>query len=92
MSGCKSVIAKSITDIESRALYTHCYKHSLNLAVDSTIKNIKVLTDVMDIIHEMSALIKFSPKRDVKFDSIKKELEPCRYIWISNPVSNLLDD
>ena len=76
MSGHKSGIAKSITDIESRALYTHCYGHSLNLAVGNTIKNIKILTDVMDIIHEMSALIKFSPKRDVKFEAIKKELEP----------------
>ena len=55
ISGCKSGIAKSITDIESRALYTHCYGHSLNLAMGSTIKNIKVLTDVMDIIHEMTA-------------------------------------
>ena len=63
MSGHKSGIAKSITDIESRALYTHCYGHSLNLAVGNTIKNIKILTDVMDIIHEMSALIKFSPKQ-----------------------------
>ena len=30
----------------------------------------------MDTIHEMTTLIKFSPKHDVKFDAIKKELEP----------------
>lgn len=56
MSGCRSGIAKQITDLESRALYTHCYGHSLNLAVGDTVKRIKVLRDVMDITYEISGL------------------------------------
>ena len=32
MSGTKSAAAKQIHDIEPRAVFTHCYGHSLNLA------------------------------------------------------------
>lgn len=76
MSGCRSGIAKQITDIESRALYTHCYGHSLNLAVGDTIKAIKLLQDTIDIAYEISGLIKLSPKRNTQFDVIKEQLAP----------------
>ena len=37
MSGAKSGVVKWIQDLEPRAVFTHCYGHSLNLAVsDST--------------------------------------------------------
>ena len=76
MSGCKSGVATSITAIESRALFTHCYGHSLNLIVGYTIKRIKLLADVLDIVSEMPGLIKFSPKRNAHFDSLKQQPEP----------------
>ena len=80
MSGCKSGIATCITAIESRAIFTQYYGHSLNLAVRDTIKGIKVLSNVLsnvqDIVYEMSGLIKFSPKRDAQFDSLKEQLAP----------------
>ena len=38
MSGHKSGVAKKIMDLESRALYTHCYGHALNLAAQDSIK------------------------------------------------------
>ena len=37
MSGTKSGVAKSIMDEEPRAVYTHCYGHSLNLAASDAI-------------------------------------------------------
>ena len=102
MSGCRSGIAKKITDIESRALYTHCYGHSLNLAVGDTVKTIKPLQDIMDIAYEISGLIKLSPKRDNKFDLIKKELAPdtpgfrvlCPTRWTvrANSLKSILDN
>ena len=36
MSGPRSGVAKQIRDLESRAVYTHCYGHSLNLACMDT--------------------------------------------------------
>ena len=51
MSGCRP----NILDLDKTAVYTHCYGHSLNLAVGDTIKNIKSLQDVsMDTAHEIS--------------------------------------
>ena len=38
MAGCRTGVASQILSIESRALYTHCYGHSLNLAMRDTIK------------------------------------------------------
>ena len=39
MAGIRNGVAKKIRDEEHRALFTHCYGHSLNLAVSDTIKN-----------------------------------------------------
>ena len=40
MAGCRTGVASQILSIESRALYTHCYGHSLNLAMCDTIKKL----------------------------------------------------
>ena len=45
MSGPRSGIAKKISDLESRAVYTHCYGHSLNLAWMDTIKSSRVMQE-----------------------------------------------
>ena len=36
ISGSRSEVAKKISDLESRAVYTQCYGHSLNLACMDT--------------------------------------------------------
>lgn len=102
MSGCKAGVAKLITDIESRAIFTHCYGHALNLAVGDTIKGIKVLRDVLDITYEISGLIKLSPKLDARFNTLKKELAPdcpgfrvlCPTRWTvrANSLKSVLDN
>eukprot|EP00731_Ephydatia_muelleri_P007654 Em0003g1902a len=43
MSGCKAGVAKLILDEEPRAIYTHCYGHSLNLACNDTIKQCAIV-------------------------------------------------
>ena len=73
MKGKKSGVAKQIKEIEEKALFTHCYTHSLNLAVGDAIKNSKVMKDALETTHEITKLIKKSPKRDAKLDAIKKE-------------------
>ena len=39
MKGSKGGIAKQISDLEPRAVCTHCYGHSLNLAASDTLAN-----------------------------------------------------
>jgi len=44
--------------------------------VCDTIKQCKLTRDVLDVTHEISKLVKFSPKRNAIFDKIKEELSP----------------
>ena len=75
MKGDKNGVAKQIKDIERRALLTHCYTHSLNLAVGDAIKKSKIMKDALETTHEITKLIKKSPKRDTKLEKLKKEAE-----------------
>lgn len=76
MSGAKSGVAKRISDEERRAVYTHCYGHALNLAASDAVKQSKIMRDALDTTFEISKLVKFSPKRDSRFEKLKQELAP----------------
>ena len=76
MSGLRNGVAAQVQKLEPRAIYTHCYGHSLNLAAGDTIKRCTVLKKALDITYEMSKLIKYSPKRDAMFSKLKDELQP----------------
>ena len=76
MSGANKGVAKQLSDIKSRAVYTHCYGHSLNLAIGTSIKQSKVMRDALDTTLIISQLIKYSPKRDTHFEVLKRELAP----------------
>ncbi len=89
MTGIRNGVATKILQLESRALFTHCYGHSLNLAVRDTIKNSKVARDALDTSFEITKLIKFSPKREAMFDQLKKDLTPdCPGIRVSCPLKH----
>ena len=66
MRGARSGVAKQILDLERRAVYTHCYGHSINLAVNDAMKLCKIT-------HEITKLIKHSPRREELFRSLKSE-------------------
>ena len=102
MAGSKNGVATQILSIEPRALFTHCYGHSLNLAVCDSIKHCKIIEDAMDVVHEITKLIKFSPKRGAIFDNLKEELSPdtpgfrvlCPTRWTvrANSLQSVLDN
>ena len=73
MAGSKSGVAARLLEEEPRALLTHCYGHSLNLAVSDAMKQSKVCRDALDTAFEISKLIRFSPKRNAALDRIKVE-------------------
>ena len=58
MAGIKNGVATKIKEFNQACLYTHCYGHSLNLAVGDTIKGIKHLTDTFEMIRAICKLIK----------------------------------
>ena len=55
-------VAPDIKEMEPRALYLHCYGHSLNLAVADTLKQVKPLSSALDHCPDVCKLIKFSPR------------------------------
>ncbi len=65
MRGHKSGVSTIISQIEPRALYTHCYGHSLNLAASDSLNKSKIMKEALETTHEIiTKLIKFSPRRD----------------------------
>ena len=74
MSGLKSGVATRLSEEEPRAIYTHCYGHALNLACSDTIKQCMLMRDALDTTHEITKLIKKSPRRDAIFGHLKEEL------------------
>jgi hypothetical protein len=76
MAGLRSGVAKQLSQDEPRAIYTHCYGHALNLACEDTIKRCKLMKDALDTTHEITKLIKKSPRRDTCFECLKAEMAP----------------
>ena len=75
MSGSKSGVASQIIAEEPRALYTHCYGHALNLATqEDSLKGVHLMQNTLDVVYEITKLIKKSPKREVTFRKLKDEL------------------
>ena len=73
MFGSKSGVTVQIKSKEEGALYTHCYAHSINLAVWDMIKVCPVLKETNDSTYELTKLVSMSPKRDAKLHSIQAE-------------------
>ena len=73
MRGPRSGVATLISDIEPRAVYTHCYGHSLNLAASDALKESKLIKDALETVHEITKLIKYSPRRDGIFHRLKED-------------------
>ena len=74
MSGRLSGVQARITNENPKAIYVHCFCHSLNLAVQDSTRNIVLVRNTLDTIHELSNLIHFSPKRKDLFHKIKQDL------------------
>lgn len=73
MSGLRSGVAKRVRDEEPRAVFTHCYSHSLNLAASDSVKKSQLMKSALDTTHEITKLIKLSPRRDAIFKQLKDE-------------------
>ena len=76
MVGSKSGVATQIQKKELRAILTHCYGHSLQLAVGDMVREVRNLRDALDTTSEISKLLKYSRKLDRMFEKLKAELAP----------------
>ena len=107
MKGIRSGLVPRIQEIESRAVYTHCYGHSINLAVNDALKSSKLLKDALDMTREVTKLIKYSPRREAIFRRLKEEkhfeiendnspgirvLCPTRWTVCADSLSSIIDN
>ena len=76
MSGAKCRLATQIKVEELRAMFSHCYGHSLQQAVGDIIKEVKNLKDTPNTTSKISKLLKFSPKREALFKKLKEDRAP----------------
>ena len=74
MSGIRNGVQALVKEEANQALYVHCLAHSLNLCVQEVSKKCDLVRNVMELIHELVQLIKFSPKRLALFDHLRKEV------------------
>ena len=77
MAGSKSGVAAQIKTKEPRAIFTHYYGHSLQLAVGDTVKGIKKLKDTLDTTSEILNLLKYALEREAMFRKLKEQLAPA---------------
>ena len=73
MAGVKNGVAAKIKLLNDAALYTHCYSHALNLAMNDCIRNTKDLNDSWVMLKEICNLVKKSPSRECKIREIREK-------------------
>ena len=75
MLGKKSDFATQLSAIQPKALPTHCFGHSVSLAVKDLTSDCKLLGDTMGTVGEITVLVKFSPKREKMLGDINENVE-----------------
>ena len=93
MAGIRTGVATQISECKQRAIFTHCY--GVNLTATDTMRQSKVLCNALDTVGEISRLLKYSPRRDSLFESIKFDVSPglpgfrtlCPTTWTTKAAS-----
>ena len=76
MKGVRNGVSSRILAEQPKALYTHCYWHSLNLACQDMVREVKCVRDAIDTTFELSKLLKYSAKRTAEYKRLKQEIAP----------------
>lgn len=91
MKGHRSGLKTRLQAENPKAIYVHCYAHTLQLAVQDACRLAKTMENAMDIASAIGKLIGNSPNRDVKFKQLQsaqidgpkigiRTLCPTRYV------------
>ena len=75
MSVSRSGVVKCVQKEEPRVVYMHCYGYALNVACSDSVKGCQLMKDALDIVYEITKLIKKSPRHDSTFQALE-EISP----------------
>ena len=67
-------VATQIRAEETTAISVHCFAHSLNLCLQDVAKKCVSVRNALDIVMEISKLIRYSPKRTLVFEQCKQDM------------------
>lgn len=73
MSGKKVGVAALFKKSDPLILYTLCYRHALNFAVEDAICKVEILKEVFEITRKIVKLLNNSPQRKTKISMIREE-------------------
>ena len=73
MAGHLSGVAARIQQEEPKALFVHCFAHSVNLCLQECGRQLKVIRDALSLVNEVCNFIRLSPKRLSLFERMKSE-------------------
>ena len=73
MAGHLSGVAARIQQEEPKALFVHCFAHSVNLCLQECGRQSKVIRDALSLVNEVCNFIRLSPKRLSLFERMKGE-------------------
>ena len=76
MSGHSNGVAAQIQKEFPSALYVHCLAHCTNLCLQSVGRQCIPVRDALDLVIELSQLIRYSPKRSTLFETLQSQLSP----------------
>lgn len=95
MSGKRAGLKTKVQEENPKAVYIHCYAHTLQLGVRDTSRSVDVISDALDLTSEISELVKRSPKRNAQFKKLQtagadvhensigiRTLCPIRYVFM----------
>lgn len=63
MSGSVQGVRTRIQQLQPKALYVHCFAHSLNLSVQDAVRSIPLVRDVMQCLRDLATIARGSAKR-----------------------------
>ena len=72
--GIKNDVSNKTSSENAETFFISCFGYALNLAVGDMVKNARFLKDSMYTNHNISNLIKKSPKRDAILQKIRKDI------------------
>ena len=71
----RSGVATQILAENPKALYIHCFGHSINLAVQDMVRANKILKDCLYYTYQLVKLLRWSPKRKAMLAKIKSQTD-----------------
>lgn len=81
MCGAIKGVRSRIQQIQPKAIYVHCFAHSLNLSVQDAVRAVPLVRDAMQCLRDLATIARGSAKRVETFKKVADGVE------VDNPIS-----